>query len=103
MAKLIKDKQSQFEKVAEEIGVLVTEKNEAYGDSTGKTAAYLELLFPDGIPVERYGDVGLLVRDFDKSVRIATDKDAFGEDPWKDKAGYAIRGAVMGDEAKEEA
>lgn len=31
-----------------------------------------------------------IVRVFDKMMRIATDKDAFGEDPWRDIAGYAI-------------
>lgn len=78
-----------------QVGTLVTEKNKAYGDSFSKSAAYLELLFPDGIPVDKYSDVLILIRDFDKNMRIANSKDAFGESPYMDKAGYAILGLVQ--------
>jgi hypothetical protein len=37
----------------------------------------------------------LLARDFDKSMRLATNPHAFGESPFIDKAGYAILGAHM--------
>ena len=33
-----------------------------------------------------------MVRVIDKMFRIATDKDAFGESPWRDICGYAILG-----------
>ena len=39
-----------------------------------------------------YGDVLTIARIWDKIKRIATDKDAFGESPYKDIAGYAILG-----------
>lgn len=74
------------------VGALVDAKNDAYGDSFSKTAQFLRVLYPDGIPVESYADVGLLVRVFDKLVRIATNNDPFGESPWRDIAGYAILG-----------
>ncbi len=35
-----------------------------------------------------------LVRIFDKMKRIATQKDAFGESPFKDIAGYGLLGAM---------
>jgi len=83
------------------IGELVSLKNAAYGDSITKCGAYLRLLFPDGISPEHYDDVGLLTRDFDKSMRIATDGDALGESPYEDKAGYAILGVHMNHQKRE--
>lgn len=79
-----------YETIGREIGKLTDEKNAAYGDSAAKGSTFIKLLYPDGIKPEQYGDVLFLIRDFDKSMRIATRKDAFGENPWKDKAGYAI-------------
>lgn len=76
------------------IGALVTEKNAAYGDSFAKCGEFLRLLFPNGIQPEQYDDALALVRIFDKQMRIATRKDAFGESPYKDIAGYGLLGAV---------
>lgn len=73
-----------------EIGEIVDKKNMAYGSAVEKTEAFLKLLYPEGIKPEQYRDALALVRDFDKSVRIATNNDPFGEDPWADKAGYGI-------------
>lgn len=81
---------SIYEQIALELGKLVTEKNAAYGDSFAKSAKFLELLYPDGVKPSQYQDMLALARDFDKSARIATDEDAFGENPWGDKGGYAI-------------
>ena len=82
-----------FEKLGTEIGKLVAEKNLAYGDSVAKSAAHLEILFPEGIPVEKYGDAALIIRVLDKPNRIADgDKKAFEESPWRDCAGYGILG-----------
>jgi hypothetical protein len=80
----------KYEKIGTEIGKLVDEKNAAYGDAFNKSADFLNLLYPDGVKPEQYGDMLALVRDFDKSMRIATHKDALGENPWRDKAGYGI-------------
>jgi len=85
-----------------EIGVLVEKKNKAYGSAWEKIAEFLKLLFPDGIKPWQYKDVGLLVRVFDKQVRVSNkteeNKDDFDESPWQDVAGYGIIGAVKDDE-----
>jgi len=52
----------------------------------------MRLLYPDGIRPDQYEDVLLLARDFDKNMRIANHRDAFGENPYSDKIGYAILG-----------
>lgn len=91
---------SRFEVVAAEIGKLVTEKNVAYGDSFAKCDKFLELLYPGGIAPSEYGDALALVRIFDKQMRIASQKGAFDESPYRDIAGYGILGAVR-DERKE--
>jgi len=84
-----------FEQIGTEIGELVEVKNAAYGSSFAKAGDYLRLLYPDGIAPEQYTDALLLVRDFDKSMRIATDRDALGENPWADKVGYGILGVHL--------
>lgn len=84
--------QHPFEKIAEELGKLVREKNDAYGSAYALCATFLELLFPGGVHVDRYTDMLLLVRMFDKQMRIARRKDAFGESPYKDLAGYSVLG-----------
>lgn len=78
--------------IGREIGEMVQRKNEAYGDSFGRSGEVLRILFPKGIPIERYVDALTIVRVVDKLFRIATAKDAFGESPWKDVAGYGILG-----------
>jgi hypothetical protein len=78
---------------------LLVEKNEAYGDSFAKASGILELLYPDGVPVSKYSDMLAIVRTVDKLFRIATDKDALGESPWEDVAGYALL-ALIKDLAK---
>jgi len=79
-----------FEQIGWDIGKLVAEKNKAYGDSFNKCGEFLKLLYPNGVKPEQYADMLALVRVFDKQMRIATDKDALGENPWQDCAGYAI-------------
>lgn len=76
--------------IGQEIGQLVEQKQAAYGDSFGRSAAVLEQLYPNGIPVSAYTDALAIVRVVDKLFRIATDKDAFGESPWKDIIGYGL-------------
>lgn len=84
-------KHGPYELIGRELGALCDAKHAAYGMSVGKkSAAFLSLLYPDGIKPENYADVGVLVRMFDKMMRIATSKNAFGENPYKDLAGYAI-------------
>lgn len=85
---------SKFEMIAAEIGSLVAEKNAAYGASFAKCGEFLRLLYPEGIQPAQYDDALALVRIFDKQMRVATRKDAFGESPYRDIAGYGILGAV---------
>jgi hypothetical protein len=85
---------SHFEEIAAEIGKTVTTKNKVYGNSFGRTADFIKVLYPDGIRVDQYDDVLLMVRIFDKLVRIANGaKDE--ENPYFDIAGYAVLGVDM--------
>ena len=85
----------EFERIGSDIGRLVAEKNAAYGDSFGKSAAFLKLLYPDGVKPEQYADMLALVRMFDKQMRIATAKDALGENHYRDLAGYSLLGMAL--------
>ena len=84
-----------YEKIGQEIGKLVDDKQAAYGNSFGQSGKILAILFPNGVPVEKYDDMLAIVRVIDKLFRIATKKDAFGESPWRDVAGYGLLGAVI--------
>ena len=84
---------SDYAELGKEIGEIVDEKNEAYGDSFATSGEFLKLLWPEGIPTEDYSDALALVRIFDKCKRIATRKDALGESPYKDIAGHGLLGA----------
>lgn len=80
----------QYEALGQELGRLVAKKNAAYGDSFNVSGQFLPLLWPNGIPRGREGDALVLVRMFDKMMRIATDEGAFDEAPWDDLVGYAL-------------
>lgn len=90
-----------FTDLGMEIGALVEQKNAAYGSSFAVAGDFLRLLFPEGIPADRFDDAPLMVRIFDKQMRIATDKDAFGESPYQDIAGYGILGLHLHQRKKE--
>jgi hypothetical protein len=79
-----------IQEAAKKAADLTCEKNDAYGDSFRACADYFKILYPNGIKPEQFEDALLLARDFDKSMRVAHKKDAFGENPWKDKLGYAL-------------
>lgn len=82
-----------YQELGRRIGALVEEKQKAYGDSFGRSGEIMKVLYPDGIKVEDYGDALAVIRIVDKLFRIATDKDALGESPFMDIAGYGILGA----------
>lgn len=84
----------KYHEIGEEIGRLVQEKNEAYGDSFGQACRILEVLYPDGIQPAQYRDALAITRVIDKLFRLANKKDAFGESPWRDICGYAILGVA---------
>ena len=93
---------NNFERIAKEIGELTAKKNIAYGDSTAKTGELLRVFFPNGVGVEHLYNMQLFARIFDKLFRIVSDPDAFGEDPWRDVAGYALLAAERNDRMRAE-
>lgn len=76
--------------LGQQIGLLVQQKQIAYGDSFSKAGSIMSILYPGGIPAEKLDDALTMVRVLDKLFRIATAKDAFGESPWQDICGYAL-------------
>jgi len=81
-----------YKNIGNEIGELVDEKNAAYGSSFAECHKILSVLYPDGIKPDQYTDALAIIRVIDKLFRIANKKDAFGESPWRDIAGYALLG-----------
>jgi len=88
-------KNNFYEELGQRIGQIVDEKQAAYGDSFHKCADFLRLLYPAGVPPDKYQDMLCLVRIFDKQMRIATDAGAFGESPYSDIAGYGLLGETI--------
>jgi hypothetical protein len=80
----------QYEEVGQAIGRLVDAKNRVYGDSFRKAGQILRIIRPQGCWGVDLDDLLAVVRIIDKIFRILTDRDALGEDPWRDIAGYAI-------------
>lgn len=83
---------------ARQIGELLEKKNAAYGDSFNRSEGILKILYPDGVGPAQYRDLLAVTRILDKLFRIATSKDAFAEDPWRDIAGYAVLSVVSNDQ-----
>lgn len=83
-----------YRELGERIGNTVEEKQAVYGDAFGKTGDAFRLLYPSGIAPEQIDDALCLVRIWDKCMRIATARDALGESPYRDIAGYALLGAM---------
>jgi hypothetical protein len=88
-----------YEELGRRVGVIVNEKQRAYGNSFGVAGEFLKLLYPDGVRPEQYTDMLCVVRVFDKLKRIATDKDALGESPYSDIVGYGLLGLAMKDKS----
>jgi hypothetical protein len=80
----------KYQKLGAAIGALVETKQAAYGDSFGKSGEVMRILYPGGVRPEQLEDALTVVRVLDKLFRIATDRDALGESPWRDIAGYAL-------------
>jgi hypothetical protein len=81
-----------LKEISLDLGSLLEEKNKAYGSAFSKSSEVLKILYPNGIDPEQYTDLLLTTRILDKLFRIATDKSAFNEEPWKDIAGYGLLG-----------
>jgi hypothetical protein len=89
-----------YTEIASSIGKLVEEKQAAYGNSFGKSGDVLRALYPAGISLEHLDDALTVVRVVDKLFRIATDRDALGESPWRDICGYALLAVERQERAK---
>lgn len=81
---------TSYEALGQEVGRLVDEKQAAYGDSFGRSGAVMRILYPEGVRPEQLDDALAIVRIVDKLFRVATKKDAFGESPARDIAGYGL-------------
>lgn len=93
----------KYKRIAMDIGALVDAKNEAYGNSFSECQEFLNFLYPQGVPPDHFKNLLAIVRIWDKIKRIVTHNDAFGENPWRDIAGYAILMCAMEDnEARQE-
>lgn len=79
-----------YTELAQAVAHLVEEKQRAYGDSFGHSGAVLRELYPQGISHEQLDDALTITRIVDKLFRIATDRDALGESPWRDIVGYGL-------------
>jgi dihydrofolate reductase len=90
-----------YEELGRSVGALVDVKNRAYGSAFDDAGEFLKLLYPDGIQPGQYTDALALVRIFDKMKRIATDRDALGESPYRDIAGYGLLGLRRVEKSKE--
>jgi hypothetical protein len=83
----------KFEMLGVEIGAKTDEKQAAYGDSFGKSGNVLREFYPEGVRPDQFDDMLAIVRIVDKLFRIATNKDALGESPYRDITGYGLLGA----------
>lgn len=81
-----------YEELGAELGSLVDKKNKAYGNAFIACGDFLKLIYPNGIDSDQYTDALLLVRIFDKMMRIGNQKNAFDESPYGDITGYGLLG-----------
>lgn len=91
---------SKYQELGQEIGALVDTKQKSYGDSFGKSGAVMRILYPNGISHDQLDDALTVVRVLDKLFRIATARDALGESPWRDLAGYSLLSVARVEAAK---
>lgn len=93
------DRVDRYESLGKSIGELVARKQAAYGDSFGRSGQVMSILYPHGISPDQMHDALAVVRIVDKLFRIATDKNALGESPYRDIAGYGLLGAARSEQA----
>ena len=81
-----------FEQRGQKIGALVDSKQAQYGDAVSASHKVMLELFPQGVPVDKLGDMLLIVRILDKLCRLTRGNGEGGEDAWADIAGYGLLG-----------
>lgn len=79
-----------YEEIGRTIGALVDDKNKAYGNSFHHAGEVLRIMYPEGVRPDQYQVMLYTVRVIDKLFRVATQPEAFGENPAQDIAGYSI-------------
>lgn len=82
--------QDEYEQLGASIGRLVGEKDRAYGKAFERGGSILRILYPNGVHPNQYVDMLATIRIVDKLFRLANKKDAFGESPGLDIAGYGL-------------
>lgn len=90
-----------YEEIGRNLGKLVADKQQAYGDSFGKSRHVLEVLFPDGVKPDQYRDLLCITRIIDKLFRLATKPDYNQESPYLDIMGYGLLGYAKSQESKQ--
>ena len=83
---------NKFSGFAEEVADIVHVKQQAYGDSFGKSGECLRQMYPNGIEPSQFDDLLTITRILDKLFRIANNPNAFDENPYQDIVGYALLG-----------
>ena len=83
---------NKFSGIADSVAHIVNVKQEAYGDSFGKSGECLRQMYPNGIAPEQYDDLLTVARILDKLFRIANNPTAFDENPYMDIVGYGLLG-----------
>jgi hypothetical protein len=86
--------EAPYKFIAEEVARLVEQKNAAYGSAFAKSGEILKHLYPDGVKPGQYTDMLAVIRILDKLFRIASQKEAFEESPYRDIIGYGILGVA---------
>jgi len=83
-------KKENYDSIGWDVGQLVQSKQNAYGDSFGRSGECLRQMFTEGINPSQYDDLLTIARILDKLFRIANDPKAFNENPWQDIVGYGL-------------
>lgn len=91
---MAKKQELNIKNLANQLGDLIDKKNKAYGNSFAKSSEILAVLYPNGVLPEKYPDLLFTIRILDKLARIATDPEAFSEDPYNDISGYGFLGSI---------
>ena len=92
----------EIREIAQRLGDTVAKKNQQYGNSWGKSASIMMILYPNGIMPNRYHDSLLVVRILDKLCRIATNETGDIENPFEDIAGYGMLGSYLWGKPKDD-
>jgi hypothetical protein len=76
-----------------DIGNLVLDKNEKYGNACNKVNKILKILYPKGVILN--DNLSLIVRVLDKICRLTSENNVDNEDPWKDILGYSLLALIQ--------